>query len=173
MTNVELLNINSKGSFTQTASTKWSSDHSVAGDRKSYTFSVPTGFADLDLIANTPENTASTTNYSDLGVTKILLPQTLVDSSSDPSYDVATTTDQVLSISYEITLNYTAGTSTTETITDARISLAKATLTEWSDNKNITYRISINPYADNITFDPAVKAWTDEFGTYTFTGEGA
>ena len=176
LTDVDILNIDNKGSFTQTPEVttpptpSWSSDHTAYTD---YDF-APSSALSLDLIENTAANIAATNNYTSLGVSRILLPQALGadDDPSDPTADpIATTTDQKLVVKYTIKTHYTNVATdesdpkywATESVTST-VRLNNGTITNWLDNQNITYRISINPYTtDLITFDPAVVAWTDVY----------
>ena len=176
LTDVDIVNIDNKGSFTQTpavttpATPRWASDHTAYTD---YDF-APSSALSLELIENTAANIAATNNYTSLGVSRILLPQALGadDDPTDPTADpIATTTDQKLVVAYTIKIHYTSAPSdetdpkywASESVTST-VRLNNGTITNWLDNQNITYRISINPYAtDMITFDPAVVAWTDVY----------
>lgn len=177
VTDVDIVNIDNKGSFTQipanTTTPRWASDHNSTA---SYDFAPSTALS-LTLIENTATNVAATDNYTSLGVSRILLPQALLttlDANNKP-VNVATTTDQVLVVAYIIKLHYTSVPSTitetdegywaTESVTST-VRLNNGTITEWKENQNITYRISINPYAtQTVTFDPAVVDWTDAYST--------
>lgn len=170
VTDVDIKNIDNKGSFTQNASPRWATNHST--NRANYDF-APEEALSLTLIESTADNVASTTNYTSLGVSRILLPQTLLTTLDDENQPVAvaTTTDQVLVIAYTIKMHYASapaeesaeGYWATETVTST-VRLSNGNIASWSDNQNITYRISINPYAtQTVTFDPAVVAWTDVY----------
>ena len=167
---VDIVNINKKGSFTQipASGAKWTSDHTVAADLASYDY-APASPIELSLIDNTAANVASTTNYTALATTRILLPQVLEDDDdpTDLTVDpIATTSDQKLVVSYTIKIKYASATewATEEAVSAVRLN--NGTITSWQDNQNITYRISINPYNTlPITFDPAVVDWTDVYST--------
>ena len=168
---VDIVNINKKGSFTQipASGAKWTSDHTVAANLASYDYAPATAI-DLPLIENTAGNVAATNNYTALATTRILLPQALEDDDdpTDLTVDpIATTTDQKLVVSYTIMIEYDSapGVWATEEAVSA-VRLNNGTITSWQDNQNITYRISINPYDTlPITFDPAVVDWTDVYST--------
>ena len=174
VTDVDIVNIDNKGSFTQNPTTatdpRWSSDHNSTA---SYDFAPSTALS-LTLIENTATNVAATDNYTSLGVSRILLPQALGadDDPTDATVDpISSTTDQKLVVAYTIKIHYTSAPTdesdpkywATESVTST-VRLNNGTITNWADNQNITYRISINPYAtDVVTFDPAVVAWTDVY----------
>ena len=156
ITDVDILNIDKSGTFTQNDEIRWASVHSETAD---YDF-TPEGTFELDLIENTADNLSSTANYTSLGVSRILLPQSLVNTGDD----IGETTDQLLTVSYTVKTKYESAPDTwaTEEITSV-VRLNNGTLTSWLDNRNITYRISINPYSTvPVTFDPAVVAWAEE-----------
>jgi len=173
VTDVDIVNIDNKGSFTQNPANnnpRWASDHNSTA---SYDFAPSTALS-LNLIQNTAANVAATDNYTSLDVSRILLPQVLEDNHNpnDATVDpIATSTDQKLVVAYTIKIHYTsAGTNESDPkywATESVIStvrLNNGNITNWADNQNITYRISINPYAtDVVTFDPAVKDWTDVY----------
>ena len=167
---VDIVNINKKGSFTQNPASgaKWASDHTEAANLASYDY-APASPIELSLIDNTAANVASTTNYTALATTRILLPQVLEedDDPTDLTVDpIATTSDQKLVVSYTIKIKYASATewATEEAVSAVRLN--NGTITSWQDNQNITYRISINPYNTlPITFDPAVVDWTDVYST--------
>ena len=107
---VDIVNINKKGSFTQipASGAKWTSDHTVAANLASYDYAPATAI-DLPLIENTAGNVAATNNYTALATTRILLPQALEDDDdpTDLTVDpIATTTDQKLVVSYTIMIEY-------------------------------------------------------------------
>lgn len=174
VTDVDIVNIDNKGSFTQipanTTTPRWASDHNSTA---SYDFAPSTALS-LTLIENTATNVAATDNYTSLGVSRILLPQALGadDDPTDATVDpISSTTDQKLVVAYTIKIHYTSAPTdesdpkywATESVTST-VRLNNGTITNWADNQNITYRISINPYAtDVVTFDPAVVAWTDVY----------
>ena len=162
---VIIRNIDNKGSFTQTSTPRWSSTHAAA-NYTSYTFLAATD-EPINLVL------AANPSYTDLNERKILLPQALQtdDDPTDPTVDpIATTTDQVLELNYIIKTHYASNPVTdtanaaywaTEDIT-SRVRLNNGNIATWGDNKNITYKITINPYDTTpITFDPAVVTWTD------------
>ena len=161
---VDIVNINKKGSFTQNPSSgaKWASDHTEAANLASYDYAPATPIT-LDLIDYTTANAAITTNYTALATTRILLPQVLEedDDPTDLTVDpISTTTDQKLVVSYTIKIKYASAAewATEEAVSSVRLN--NGAITSWQDNQNITYRISINPYNTlPITFDPAVVAW--------------
>ena len=168
VTDVDILNIDNKGSFTQIpvapATVKWTTDHANATADYEY---APDETMHLELIESTTANLASTTNYTALGKTRILLPQALLNSNDA----LDTTTDQVLVVKYTIKTKYSnvtltdenaAGYWATETV-ESTVRLRNGNIAAWADNQNITYRISINPYTTAITFDPAIVDWTDVF----------
>lgn len=165
ITDVDILNIDYKGSFTQipaTATTpKWATDHS---NPATYEYAPATTLS-LDLIENTAANVASTANYTALETRRILLPQALLTA------DLAT--DQLLQVKYTIKIHYLSATTdetdpaywATEDVTST-VRLNNGAIASWKENQNITYRISINLYsAAPITFDPAVADW--DYKAYT------
>ena len=167
VTDVDIKNIDYKGSFTEKPTTstdpKWASTHAAA-NYKDYEY-APDETMHLTLIDNTTANLESTTNYTSLGKTRILLPQTLINSQNA----LDATTDQVLVVKYTIKTKYTSVTLTDETAAGywatedvvSTVRLHNGNIAAWADNQNITYRISINPYTTAITFDPAVVDWDD------------
>lgn len=167
---VDIVNINKKGSFTQTPASgaKWESDHSMAANLASYDY-APASPIELSLIDNTATNVGATDNYTALATTRILLPQSLEDDDdpTDPSVDpIASTTDQKLVVSYTIKIKYASAAewATEEAVSAVRLN--NGTISSWQDNQRITYRISINPYNTlPITFDPAVVDWTDVYSS--------
>ena len=166
LNDVDIKNIDKKGSFTQNPASgaKWSSDHTVLAE---YDY-APSSAIELNLIENTAANVASTTNYTSLNKTRILLPQELEADPADPATDpITTTTDQKLVVNYTIMIEYESAPNVwaTEEVT-SEVRLNNGTITAWRDNQNITYRISINPYSTvPVTFDPAVVDWTDVYST--------
>ncbi|MBO4466030.1 MAG: hypothetical protein J5748_05070 [Bacteroidales bacterium] len=169
ITDVDIVNIDNKGTFNQIPAanaTKWASDHSEIAD---YDYQ-PAGTFELSLIENTAANLASTDNYTALGKTRILLPQALGadDDPTDPTADpIATTTDQKLVVAYTIKTKYASAPNEwaiEEVVSEVRLN--NGGLTSWLDNRNITYRISINPYSNiPVTFDPAVVDWANQYST--------
>lgn len=167
VTDVDIVNIDNKGSFTQGNATRWATDH--ANYTASYDF-APASTMSLDLIENTAANVASTTNYTSLGVSRILLPQVLQNNTTEA---IATTTDQKLVVTYTVKIHYASAPSdesdpaywATEDLVST-VRLYNGAITAWGDNQNITYRISINPYLNApVTFDPAIVDWTDVYST--------
>ena len=169
ITDVDILNVDNKGSFTQTPAVattpRWASDHSNVAD---YDYAPATDFV-LDLIENTTANVAATDNYTALDKTRILLPQALLvtkDTNNVPlDITETTTTDQKLVVKYTIKTEYTSkpGTWATEDVVSI-VRLNNGNIESWKDNQNITYRISINPYNTvPVTFDPAIVDWTDVY----------
>lgn len=165
VTDVDIVNIDNKGTFTQNNATRWATDH--ANYTASYDF-APASTLSLELIENTVANVASTTNYTSLGVSRILLPQALQNNTSEP---VGTTTDQKLVVTYTVKVHYTSAPAdesdplywAVEDLTST-VRLYNGAITDWKDNQNITYRISINPYLNvPVTFDPAIVDWTDVY----------
>ncbi len=167
---VDIVNINKKGSFTQTPASgaKWASDHTVAANLASYDY-APASPIELNLIENTAANVGATDNYTALATTRILLPQSLEedDDPTNPTVDpIASTTDQKLVVSYTIKIKYKSAAewATEEAVSAVRLN--NGAIASWLDNQRITYRISINPYNTlPITFDPAVLAWTDIYSS--------
>ena len=172
---VDIVNIDKKGTFTQKNAIRWESDHTVAANLANYDYQ-PESTITLNLIENTAANVAATNNYTALGITRILLPQELEedDDPTDLTVDpIATTSDQKLVVTYTIKIHYTSAPAdesdpaywATEQVT-SEVRLNNGTITAWRDNQNITYRISINPYSTvPVTFDPAVADWTDIYST--------
>lgn len=157
VTKVTVKNVDKKGTFTQnvTAPTvRWASSHAVGN----YTNYVYTGTTiNLPLLEDNSTNRDATNNYTAFSSPKILLPQSLVDSSDA----IASTTDQVVEVEYTVKIEYTSktGTYATESVAST-VRLKNGSIAAWGDNKNITYNITINPYSDTkITFDPAVLDW--------------
>ena len=156
---VLIYNIDNKGSFKQAAATKWTTDH--ANYKDDYDFS-PASPLELGLIRNTTANLQATDNYTDLGENKILLPQALLSANL--------ATDQKLVLKYSVLTHYKSNPAVAgdpdywveEPLVSTKF-LSSGNITSWGDNQNITYRISISPVADAITFDPAVLPWTDIF----------
>ncbi|MBQ9548070.1 MAG: hypothetical protein IJV01_02790 [Bacteroidales bacterium] len=164
VTDVDICHIDSLGTFTQSATPRWATSHATAATNYEY---APASTLSLELIENTAANVASTTNYTDLGVSRILMPQELLNSGDA----LNVTTDQILTIAYTVKIHYTSITLTedqpgywaTEDLT-AIVRLNSGNISAWRDNQNITYRISINPYDTRpVTFDPAVVSWTDVY----------
>ena len=172
---VDIVNIDKKGTFTQNNAIRWESDHTVAANLANYDYQ-PESTITLNLIENTAANVAAKNNYTALGITRILLPQELEedDDPTDLTVDpIATTSDQKLVVTYTIKIHYTSAPTdendaaywATEQVT-SEVRLNNGTITAWRDNQNITYRISINPYSTvPVTFDPAVADWTDIYST--------
>ena len=170
ITDVDMLNIDNKGTFTQipevATTEKWATDH--ANFTASYDYAPANEFV-LDLIEKDATTAAATDNYTALDKTRILLPQTLLVSkdATDVPLDIAaaSTTDQKLVVAYTIKTEYKSalGTWAEENVVSI-IRLNNGNITAWKDNQNITYRISINPNANiPVTFDPAVLSWTDVY----------
>ena len=164
VTDVDIVNIDNKGSFTQTpavttpATPRWETDH--ANHVADYDY-APSSALVLNLIENTAANLAATNNYTALGKTRILLPQTLLNSADV----IGTSTDQKLVVAYTIKIKYVSAPDVwaTEDVVSA-VRLNNGNIAAWSDNQNITYRISINPYSTvPVTFDPAIVDWTDVY----------
>ena len=163
VTDVDILNISKKGSFTQNNATKWASaDRTVAANIADYEYDPAT---DLELTmiektvadAYTAEQAAA--SYQATAEKRILLPQALVNSSP------VAATDQKLSVSYTIMIKYASDPSTyaTEQVTSV-VNLYTTGLPAWGDNQNITYRITISPYSElPVSFDPAVVGWEDVY----------
>ena len=168
ITDVDIVNIDNKGSFTQipanNGTVKWATDH--ANYKANYDYAPASQFV-LDLIENTAANVAATDNYTAIGKTRILLPQALLvtlDTNNEPEA-IATTTDQKLVIAYTIKTEYKSaiGTWAEEEVVSS-VRLNNGNIAAWADNQNITYRISINPYANvPVTFDPAIVDWDDVY----------
>ena len=163
ITDVDIVNIDNKGSFTQIpaettpATPRWATDHANATADYDY---APASAMVLDLIDNTTANLDATNNYTSLGKTRILLPQTLLNSNDA----IAASTDQKLVVAYTIKIKYTSATDWATEDVVSTVRLNNGNITAWADNQNITYRISINPYATvPVTFDPAVLSWTNVY----------
>ncbi|MBO4434190.1 MAG: hypothetical protein J5769_01900 [Bacteroidales bacterium] len=163
VTDVDIKNIDNKGTFTQNNATRWATNH--ASDTTHYDF-APASTLSLEMIENTTANVSATDNYTSLGVSRILLPQALLSTT-----DI--TKDQILVVKYTVKIHYTSAPAdesdpaywATETLTST-VRLNNGSIDEWKDNQNITYRISINPYATvPVTFDPAIVDWTDVYST--------
>ncbi len=172
LNDVDIKNIDKKGSFTQNPASgaKWASDHTVAANLAEYDY-APSSAIELTLLDGTDASVvSSTTNYTSLNKTRILLPQELGedDDPTDLTVDpIATTKDQKLVVNYTIKIKYTSAPTVwaSEEVT-SEVRLNNGTITAWRDNQNITYRISINPYSTvPVTFDPAVADWTDVYST--------
>lgn len=168
VTDVDIQSITNKSTFTQANTPKWA-DNRAAANLASYDF-APASTLELPMLdASDPAVVSATDNYTDLGVSRILLPQTLLNSADA----IASTADQLLVVTYTIKTHYTNAPAdesdpkywAVENLV-SKVRLYNGTITSWSDNQNITYRISINPYAGQaITFDPAVVSWTDVYST--------
>ena len=166
VTDVDIKNIDKKGTFTQSGDPRWASTHAAA-NMTDYDF-APASALELTMLDGTDAAVvASTTNYTDLGVSRILLPQDLLNSADA----IATTTDQLLAVAYTVKIHYTSAPAdesdpaywATESLVSS-VRLNNGNIGAWRDNQNITYRISINPYITTaITFDPAVVSWTDVY----------
>ena len=162
---VDIQHIKYKGSFSQSANPRWSSN---AVDTTGYDF-APESPLTLELIPNTPENVAATDNYIILPTVRILLPQTLLNSGNP----VASTDDQLFILKYTVKIHYKKDNypesdprywSVSE-ITSA-VRLYKDDIPAWKDNQSITYRITINPYTtEKVFFDPAVVSWEDVYSS--------
>ena len=158
---VLIYNIDNKGSFDQSASVKWTTDHANYTD--DYDFS-PASPLEIGLIPNTAANVASTVNYTDLGENKILLPQSLLSANL--------ATDQKLMVKYSILTHYSSNPAAAsdpeywaEEPLVSTVFLHSGNISAWLANQNITYRISISPVTEAITFDPAVVDWTDVYSS--------
>lgn len=161
VTDVDIKNISKKGSFTQNNTPKWvAADRTVADNVADYDFDPAT---DLELtmidklVADAYSTEEAAASYSAIAEKRILLPQTLLNTPAD--------TDQKVTIAYTIKIKYDSDPDNyaTEYVTST-VNLYTAGLTTWSDNQNITYRITINPYSDvPVTFDPAIVSWTDVY----------
>lgn len=171
LSGVNIFNIDKKGSFTQTpeettpATPRWATVHTTA-DVESYNFS-PDNIIVMGVKADNAENRANVA-YTHTEKIKILLPQILQDDDdpTDPTVDpLATTLDQKLVITYNIKSHYKNTADdvwATENAVTSTVRLFKGNISDWKENQNITYRITINPYASEIiTFDPAVIDWTN------------
>lgn len=174
LTGVSISNIDKTGSFTQTPAVtnpvtpRWSTVHAPVAPATlaTYDFS-PENTIVMEVKPDNITNRASVT-YAHTNVYRILLPQALEDDDNpdDPTADpIATTTDQKLVITYNIKSHYkntAENVWATENNVTSAIRLYKGNITEWKENQNITYKITINPYStEAITFDPAVVDWTD------------
>ena len=165
---VDIVNITNKSTFTQNNTPKWA-DNRAAAALTDYDF-APASTLELPMLdASDPAVVSATDNSTDLGVSRIILPQTLLNSADA----ISTTSDQMLVVTYTIKMHYTTAPAdesdpkywATESIV-SKVRLYNGTITSWLDNQNITYRISINPYVGQaITFDPAVAPWTDVYST--------
>ncbi|MCR5326343.1 MAG: fimbrillin family protein [Bacteroidales bacterium] len=165
VSDVDIFNIDSLGTFTQSASTKWATSHASAKTDYEY---APASVLELDLIDDTPANVSSTSNYTDLGVSRILMPQELLTSGDA----LNVTTDQIVRINYTIKTHYLSAPADESdpkywAVEDlsAKVRLNNGNIAAWRDNQNITYRISINPNGIKVTFDPAVAPWTDIYSS--------
>ena len=169
LTAVNIYNIDKTGSFTQTptpaTTPRWATTHTTAAV-ESYDFS-PSATITMEVKPDNAENRANVA-YTHTNVIRILLPQSLNDDDdpTDPTVDpISTTLDQKLVITYNILSHYKNTADdvwATESNVKSTVRLYKGNITEWKDNQNITYRITINPYSgDAITFDPAVVDWTN------------
>ena len=124
----------------------------------------------LELIEANATTLPATDNYTALGTTRILMPQALVvttDTNTNLPVDPApaAVTDQKLVVKYTIKTEYTSKPNewATESVVST-VRLNNGSISAWKENQNITYRISINPYATlPITFDPAVLSWEDVY----------
>lgn len=167
LNDVDILNIDNKGSFTQAASTKWATDH--ANNTADYDF-APASAIELSLLDGTNDAVvAATNNYTALGKTRILMPQALVvtkDNGTPVDATPTTVTDQKIQVNYTIKIKYNSSSEwATEDVTSI-VRLNNGNIEAWLDNQNITYRISINPYSTiPVTFDPAIVDWTDVYST--------
>ena len=160
LNDVDILNIDNKGTFTQAAATRWATDH--ANNTASYDF-APASPIELSLLDGEDAGVvAATNNYTALGKTRILLPQALLTGTTA----IDATTDQKIEVKYTIKIKYTSSADwATEDVTSV-VRLNNGSITAWKDNQNITYRISINPYSTlPVTFDPAIADWTDVYST--------
>ena len=161
LTDVDILNIDNKGTFTQAAATKWATDH--ANNKTNYDY-APANAIELSLLDGTNATVvAATDNYTALGKTRILLPQSLLTGTTA----IDATTDQKLQVKYTIKIKYTSAPDVwAEEEVTSTVRLNNGTIAAWLDNQNITYRISINPYSTvPVTFDPAIVDWTDVYST--------
>ena len=165
LTGVNISNIDKTGSFTQTPAVtttpRWSTVHAPVSPATlaAYDFS-PASTIVMEVKPDNAENRSGVA-YTHTNVYRILLPQALQNGTSA----IATTTDQKLVVTYNIKSHYkntAENVWATETGVTSTIRLYKGNITEWKENQNITYRITINPYASEaITFDPAVVDWTN------------
>ena len=182
VTDVDIVNIDNKGSFTQIpaettpATPRWATDHANATANYDY---APAAALVLDLLDGTDNSVVSATNnYTPLRkvatdtdpYTRILLPQALLETAdannANVLEDIATTNDQKLVVKYTIKIKYTSSNDWATEDVVSTVRLNNGTIAAWADNQNITYRISINPYATiPVTFDPAIVDWTDVYST--------
>lgn len=105
----------------------------------------------------TEEQPNPTPDPTSLGDPKIVLPQIL--KSGD-----GVVGPQILKITYDITTKYVSNTTpqVQEDVVTS-VNLGNGTLTQWLQNQNITYLVTISPYSDDpITFDPAVAPWAED-----------
>ena len=170
ITDVDILNIDNKGSFVQNPaanSARWTTNH--ANNKADYEY-APASTMSLELIEANATTLPATDNYTALGTTRILMPQALVvttDTNTNLPVDPApaAVTDQKLVVKYTIKTEYTSKPNewATESVVST-VRLNNGSISAWKENQNITYRISINPYATlPITFDPAVLSWEDVY----------
>ena len=167
LTGVSISNIDKTGSFTQTpavttpATPRWSTVHAPVSPATLATYSFsPASTIVMEVKPDNADNRASVA-YTHTNVYRILLPQALQNGTDA----IATTTDQKLVVTYNIKSHYkntAENVWATETGVTSTIRLYKGNITEWKENQNITYRITINPYDSTpVTFDPAVVDWTN------------
>lgn len=167
LTGVSISNIDKTGSFTQTpavttpATPRWSTVHAPVAPATLATYSFsPASTIVMEVKPDNADNRASVA-YTHTNVYRILLPQALQNGTDA----IATTTDQKLVVTYNIKSHYkntAENVWATETGVTSTIRLYKGNITEWKENQNITYRITINPYDSTpVTFDPAVVDWTN------------
>jgi len=163
VTDVDIKNIDKKGSFTQNNSVKWASaDRTVAANLADYDYDPATDLELTMIDAATEANYTAdqkAASYTATAEKRILLPQTLVNS------DPVAATDQKVTITYTIKIKYDSDPNNyaTEQVAST-VNLYTTGLPAWLDNQNITYRITINPYSDvPVTFDPAIINWTDVY----------
>ena len=167
VTGVNISNIDKTGSFTQTpavttpATPRWATTHTPTTATANYDFS-PAATISMEVKADNTENRANIT-YTATGITRILLPQALQNNIATTDPPIATTTDQKLVVTYNIKSHYknmADNEFATESNVTSTVRLYNGSITEWKENQNITYRITINPYSSEvITFDPAVVDW--------------
>ncbi|MBO4670466.1 MAG: hypothetical protein J5640_01295 [Bacteroidales bacterium] len=168
LSDVDIKSIDNKGTFTQNNTVRWATNH--AANTTDYDF-APASALTLNLLDGTdPAVVAATDNYTDLGVSRILMPQELLNSADA----IATTTDQLLTVVYTVKIHYTSAPAdesdpaywALEENIATSVRLNNGGIAAWRDNQNITYRISINPYDTRaVTFDPAIVPWTDVYST--------
>ena len=176
VTDVDILNIDNKGSFTQIpavttpATPRWATDHEHYVANYDY---APAEALVLDLLDGSNANVVNANNYTPLlknatdtdPYTRILLPQALLETAhatiANALEDIATTGDQKLVVKYTVKVKYTSAPddwATEDVVSTVRLN--NGNITAWADNQSITYRISINPYATiPVTFDPAITDW--------------